>query len=436
MPSSRRNFIKQSALAAGGLITAPAILSKSSGFLPSDTITVGLIGCRNMGFFDLQNCLKQEGVVCGALCDVDNEVLGRRAMDVEEEFGVKPKLYRDFRELLADPGIDAVVIGTPDHWHSLMTIMACEAGKAIYVEKPLANSIAECEAMVAAVRRTGSIVQVGQQQRSGQHWKDVVHYVQAGNIGQIRRVEVWANFAYGKGNPRIPNPAVPAHLDYELWQGPAAIRPYNPNRLHGAWRHTWNYGGGLLTDWGVHLLDIVNWAMGFKTPKQIMASGGIYQYPDNLIETPDTLDVVYDMEDYVLHYSHVAGKELGKFGRSYGIAFMGTDGVAVVNRQGWEVYGKSGNTNQEVIKTFAEGKDSNHLEHAADFIQAIRDNRDPVCPIEMGRNAAAIAQYGIISYRSGQTIRPAAGTEGLLIQPELRPFFKPTYRSPWIFPHW
>lgn len=436
MPASRRTFIKQSALAAGGLLTAPAILSKTSGFLPSDTITVGLIGCRSMGFFDLQNCLRQEGVVCGALCDVDREVLERRAKDVEEEFGVKPTLYRDFRDMLADPGIDAVVIGTPDHWHSLMTIMACEAGKAVYVEKPLANSLAECEAMVAAVRRNESIVQVGQQQRSGMHWKDVVEYVQSGAIGRVRRVEVWANFAYGKGNPRTPNQPVPTNLDYELWQGPAASRPYNPNRLHGAWRHTWNYGGGLLTDWGVHLLDIVNWAMGYKTPTQVMASGGIYQYPDHLIETPDTLDVVYDMEDYVLHYSHVAGKELGKFGRTYGIAFMGTDGVAVVNRQGWEVYGKAGNTEQEVIKAFAEGKDSNHLAHAADFIQAIRENRDPICPIEMGRNAAAIAQYGIISYRSGQAIRPAVGTEALLLQSELRPFVKPTFRSPWIFPHW
>lgn len=436
MFSSRRKFIKQSALAASGLITAPAILSKTSGLLPSDTITVGLIGCRSMGFFDLQNCLRQEGVVCGALCDVDGEVLAGRAKDVEEEFGMSPKLYRDFRDLLADPGIDAVVIGTPDHWHSLMTIMACEAGKAVYVEKPLANSLAECEAMVAAVRRNESIVQVGQQQRSGQHWKDVVEYVQSGAIGQVRRVEVWANFAYGKGNPRIPNQAVPTHLDYELWQGPAASRPYNPNRLHGAWRHTWNYGGGLLTDWGVHLLDIVNWTMGYTTPRQVMAAGGIYQYTDHLIETPDTLDVVYDMEDYVLHYSHVAGKELGKFGRTYGIAFMGTKGVAVVNRQGWEVYGTSGNTEQEVVKAFAEGKDSNHLEHANDFIQAIRENRDPSCPIEMGRNAAAIAQYGIISYRSGQAIRPAAGTKGLLLQSELRPFVKPPFRSPWIFPHW
>lgn len=404
--------------------------------MPSDTISVGLIGCRSMGFFDFRNCLQQEGVVCGGLCDVDANVLSDRARDIEEEFGQTPNLFQDFREMLADPGIDAVVIGTPDHWHCLMTIMACEAGKAVYVEKPLANSLGEVEAMVAAVRRFDSIVQVGQQQRSGAHWKEVVEYVRNGTLGQVRRVEVWANFGYGKGNESIPDQAVPSHLNYDMWLGPAPVRPYNSNRLHGAWRHYWDYGGGLLTDWGVHLLDIVNWAMDYRDPASVSAYGGIYQYADRMIETPDTLDVIYDMKDYILHYSHSAGTEPGKFGRRYGIAFQGSEGVLVVNRQGWEVFGPAKDTDQPVVKEFASGVDSNHLAHAADFIQAIRENRDPVCTIESGRNAAAIAQYGVLAFRGKTSVHPSDGINTLKENSTLAGLITPDYRGPWTFPHW
>ena len=432
MNQSRRTFLRQGGLLAGGLIAAPALLARSA---PSDTIRVGLIGCRNMGFGDLSNCLQQENVICGGLCDVDEEVLMRRAKDIEETYGIKPPLYRDFRKMLEDPELDAVVIGTPDHWHCLITIMACEAGKAVYVEKPLANSIAECQAMVSAVRHHGSIVQVGQQQRSGQHWQDVAAYVQSGKLGQIRRVMVWGNFAYGKGNPRIPNVAVPKNLDYNLWLGPSAHIPYNPNRLHGAWRHTWAFGGGLLTDWGVHLLDIVLWTMKSSLPKRVSAFGGIYQYPNNLIETPDTLDVTWDMGTYNLTWSHVAGNELKQFGRTYGIAFMGADGVLVVNRQGWEVQAPNG-AESDLLKPFEVGKDSNHLAHAADFIQAMRENRDPICNIEAGRDAAVLAQYGIVALRSGQTLTMGDDPYDLSHQPDAQAFAKPTYHSGWTFPHW
>ncbi len=435
MNATRRDFLRKTSLATGGLLLGPSLLAQSSR-APSDTLRVGLIGCRNMGFGDLENCLKQPGVICGGLCDVDDEVLQRRAKDIEKIYGIKPPLYRDFRQMLDDPELDAVVIGTPDHWHCLMTVMACEAGKAVYVEKPLANSIAECETMVRAVRHFGSVVQVGQQQRSGTHWKTVVDYVSEGKIGQVRKVMVWGNFAYGKGNPNGPSQPVPAHLDYNLWLGPAPEQPYHPNSLHGAWRHSWAFGGGLLSDWGVHLLDMVLWAMGNTTPRRVMASGGIHRYEQHLIETPDTLDVIWDMGNYNLLWSHMGGEEQGHFGRNYGIAFVGSDGTLVVNRQGWEVLGQASGAKQTILKPFEAGKDSHHLEHAADFVAAIRENRDPICNIELGRDAAVLAQYGLVAHRSGSTLRPTAKIGDFSHQPEVMPFVKPSYRSPWVFPHW
>lgn len=435
MTTPRRQFLKQSGLMAAGLMSAP-LWSMGKPLAPSDTVRVALIGARNMGFFNLENCLQVDGVVCPAICDVDQHVLTEKQAQVEQMTGTRPKGYGDFRKVLEDPEVDAVIIGTPDHWHCLMAIMACEAGKAVYVEKPMANSIAEAEAMVRAVRRTNAVLQVGQQQRSGPHWQEAVAYVQSGKLGKIRQVKVWGNFEYGRGNPTVPNEPVPTHLDYDMWLGPAPVRPYNPNRLHGAWRHTWDFGGGLVTDWGVHLLDVVMWAMGSRMPERVSAMGGIYQYQDRMIETPDTLDVTWDMGDYTLQWSHFAGEQPGMFGRNYGIAFLGNDGTLVINRGGWEVLGEAGQLpeHQQSLKPFVEGITSNHLAHAQNFIAAIREGAAVNCPVEAGRDAAAIAQLGTLALRTGLTLQPAGNLDRLSGMPELQGLYQPEYRKPWAFP--
>ncbi|GAB4420230.1 MAG: Gfo/Idh/MocA family oxidoreductase [Bacteroidia bacterium] len=433
--SSRRHFLKQSgaALAAAGLSIPQVLASAPRRMAPSDTLRIGLIGCRNMGFGNLEGHLRQPGVVCGGLCDVDSEVLDRRAADVERLTGQRPPVYGDFRKMLEDKDLDAVIIGTPDHWHCLMMVQACEAGKHVYVEKPMANSIAECARMTQAARYYQRVVQVGQQQRSGEHWQRVVDYVRSGKLGQIRRVQVWANFDYGKGQPRVPDQTPPATLDYDMWLGPAPAQPYNPSRTHGSWRHQWDFGGGLLTDWGVHLLDIVLWAMDVKgAPRAVSASGGIFAYPDRAIETPDTLDVAYDMGGWNLTWEHTGGTQRGIYGRNYGIAFFGNLGTLVVNRAGWEILPQSegGRYLTEAIPPQA-GVESNHERHAIDFIAAIREGRDPRCTVEMGEAAAFYAHLGNIALRTGSR---------LVWNPDTRTFGKnkaanalltPTYRKPW-----
>lgn len=265
---SRRDFLKSvGALAATG-VASPLIGGTKHRFSAwqgaSDKLQVALIGCRGMGWYNLTDSLRVKGVECVALCDIDRNILESRAAELQRMTGFRPYIYNDYREVLERQDIDAVIIGTPDHWHCLQMVDACSAGKHVYVEKPIANSIAECDAMVAAARRWGRVVQVGQQQRSGNHWHEMKQYIDSGKLGKISHVNVWANFGYCN----ITNPAKdstpPAHVDFDMWLGPAPKRTFNEARFHGSWRMFWDYGGGLLTDWGVHLLDMALWGMNVK----------------------------------------------------------------------------------------------------------------------------------------------------------------------------
>lgn len=441
MHVSRRAFLARSgrALAAAGLaagVPAPFAAAAARSVAPSDTVSVGLIGCRSMGFGDLKNVLAQPGVVCGGLGDVDAAVLEERAAEVERLTGRRPKLHRDFRQLLDDPEVDAVIIGTPDHWHCLQTVYACEAGKDVYVEKPMANTIAESALMVQAARRYGRVVQVGQQQRSGAHWQDVVGLVRSGRLGTLRQVRLWANFAYGAGQPRVPDGPAPAGVDYDLWLGPAPQRAFNPNRFHSAWRFVWDYGGGLMTDWGAHLLDIPLWALQIDgPPRSVSAVGGIFAYPDHHIETPDTLAVVYEMDGFNMVWEHHGGLQSGPYGRHYGVAFVGGNATLVVNRNGWELLPEK-REDRPLVEAIPlqEGIPSNHAAHAADFVARIRDRGEPVCPVEAGYRAALYSHLGNIAHRTGSRLVWDAGAHRFEGNEAANALVAPTYRAPWKLP--
>ena len=254
-----------------------------------------------MGWADINAVIKNPGVECVALCDADRNVLDKRAAGFASK-GIQVKTFGDYRRILDDKDIDAVVIGTPDHWHCLMMAEACEAGKDVYVEKPIGNSIAECRAMVAAQERYKRVVQVGQWQRSQKHFRDAVDFVHSGKLGKIGLVKVWGYFNYGDPVLKQPDSAVPAGVDYDMWLGPAIRRPFNPNRFHGSFRWFWDYAGGIMTDWGVHLLDYA--LLGMKAagapanaaPVRVSASGAMMRNPG--AETPDTLTTLFEYEGF------------------------------------------------------------------------------------------------------------------------------------------
>lgn len=222
MSINRREFLKKTSLSAAGAGLFTILPSSVWGakVAPSDQINVGLIGCRNHGFSILSHHLTNEGINCVALCDVDENVLNSRAEDVKDSYGQEPRRYKDFRRMLEQQDMDAVIIGTPDHWHCLNFVYACQAGKDIYVEKPLANTIAECDIMVRATSRYNRVVQVGQQQRSNLAFKESIDLVKDDVIGKLRKVNIWANFNYGIGATPAEDEPVPDGVDYDMWLGP------------------------------------------------------------------------------------------------------------------------------------------------------------------------------------------------------------------------
>jgi predicted dehydrogenase len=433
---SRRTFMKNSGSLLAGAAMQPLMSTKlNAGIGANDKLNVALIGCRGMGMYNLTDHLKQPGIECIALCDVDQNILQERAKTVHELTGKKPQLVNDYRRVIDNRDVDIVIIGTPDHWHCLPLVDACEAGKDVYVEKPLANSIAECQVMLKAARKWNRVVQVGQQQRSGQHWQDVVGLVRSGKLGTIRKIKTWGYFGYGKGNPKVPDSPVPEGVDYNTWLGPAPQHAFNKNRFHGSWRHFWHHGGGLLTDWGVHLLDIPLWAMNVKVPRAVMASGGIYSYPENAIETPDTLNVLYDFGNFTLEWDHAGGLSKGIYGRHYGVAFIGNNGTLIANREGWEVIAESeNNTDKTEIIPLQPADDDTHEKHVRNFVACVKSRENPVCEIEAGHDVALVAHIGNIAYRTGHQLHWDERKGQFKNDREANEYLKPAYRAPCKFP--
>ena len=329
---NRRNFIKTSSLSAVGAVAATK-LSGSRVTGANDRLTCGFIGVGGMGRSNLRDFLKSEVVEVAAVCDVWQPNV-ERAIQMTQG---KASGCSDFRKVIDRKDIDVVVISTPDHWHAYLTILACQAGKDVYVEKPLAHNIREGRKMVEAARKFNRVVQVGTQQRSGRHYKEVVETVQSGKLGKISRVAAW-NFRnespHGIGN--FPDSEPPPGLDYDMWLGPAPKRPFNPNRFIFSFRYFWDYAGGDATDWGVHHIDMVQWAMNQRAPRKVSAFGSKYYVQDNR-ETPDTLELIYEYSNFMLTYSNRILNANPLNGRSYGIAFYGTDATLVVDRAGYEI---------------------------------------------------------------------------------------------------
>jgi predicted dehydrogenase len=438
MTINRRTFIKSSAALAAGMAvpaTATAFLSTTStsrATPPGDIINVGLIGCRSMGWSDLSDFLQHKEVRCLALCDIDKNILSARAEELTKSQGKKPDTYGDYRELLDRKDIDAVIIGTPDHWHCLQFVDACKAGKDVYVEKPLANSIAECDAMVSAAKKYNRIVQVGQQQRSGTLWHEMIEYLRSGKLGKISKAHVWANFNYAGMAPLGPDAPVPQGIDFETWLGPTPKVTFNPQRFHGSWRMFWNYGGGLITDWGVHLLDMALWGLDVKTmPVKTLASGGKFLLPGGAHETFDTMSVKYQFENFLIEWENNAGVETGPYGKNYGVLFRGTNGTLVANRDEWEIYPE--NDRVQPVKVKTDGKD--HLTHVTNFLECVKTrNRETACTVENGSLCAKYAHIGNIGVRIGGAALIYDDKANRFDIAQANKYIRPLYRSPWKFP--
>lgn len=404
----RRKFLQSGStfLAGAGLATMlPSdLFSIKKSIAASDKIRIGAIGIKGMGWADLSALLKDPRAQCIALCDVDKSVLDSRAAELGKTNN-KFSTENDYRKLLDNKDIDAIVIGTPDHWHCKIMADAVAAGKDVYVEKPAGNSIAECREMVAAQQKYNKAVQVGQWQRSNKHFADAVAYVHSGKLGNIRLVKAWAYQGWMKAIPVLPDAAVPPGVDYTSWLGPATKRPFNPNRFHFNFRWYWDYAGGLMTDWGVHMIDYALLGMKASTPKSIIAAGGKFAYPDDASETPDTLTAVFEFDGFNLQWEHATGIDGGPYGRTHGVAYIGNNGTLVVDRGGWEVIPENGKDKVERVP-LQPASDDGLLLHTRNFLDVIQSRKleDLKAPIQAGAHVATVCQMGNIAYRTGKKL--------------------------------
>lgn len=440
MKNSRRYFLNQTTAAAAGLTFLPGTIYPSI-FTPSDTINVGVIGANGMGWSDVRSMLHNENVRCIALADVDQSVLDRRKKDYSEIHTNEVKLHSDYRQLLENDDIDAVIIGTPDHWHCKIMVDALEAGKHVYVEKPLANSIQECYIMEKAAQKYKKVVQVGQWQRSGTHYQRAIELVRSGDLGNIRTVKVWAYQGWMKPIPVKPDSNPPEGVDYSMWLGPAPKRAFNPNRFHFNFRWYWDYAGGLMTDWGVHEIDIALFAMEVNAPKSVTATGGKFAYPDDASETPDTLQAIFEYEHFTMLWEHATGIDGGNYGRTEGIAFIGNNGTLVVNRGGLELIPEEETKNG--VRQFKmpdipdQSRRGNYLDlHTTNFVEAIRKN-DPalaVCAPSSGSTAAINAHMGNVAYRTGRKVHWDDQTHTFKNDDEATAMIRAEYHNGWKLP--
>ncbi|MEZ5103147.1 MAG: Gfo/Idh/MocA family oxidoreductase [Draconibacterium sp.] len=406
MKSNRRDFIKKTAVAAAAVSVTPTLLNACAS--PAEKVNVALIGCRSMGWSDLTSFLKDgNNVECLALCDVDKNILDERAADVEKMTGKRPQTFGDFRKILENPDIDAVILGTPDHWHATMMIMALQAGKHVYVEKPMGHSIDECNEMVAAQKKyPKSIVQVGMWQRSSKHWFEASDIVKSGLLGDVHLVKAWIYKGYDNPYPVMPDTEAPDYVDYDMWLGPAPKRPFNANRFHYNFRWWWDYAGGAMTDWGVHLLDFALYGMDAGMPESISPGGGIFYNEPGAIETPDIQQALYNYPKHTMIWECGLNPGIGPWGRGHGVAFVGQKGTLVVDRGGWETMPDN---NAAEKKPFFEGKVQKNYgdgldEHVQNFLKCIREGGTPNATVEIGAKTAIVSEMGNIAYRVGKRI--------------------------------
>lgn len=446
------NFTRRSFLAAGAAVAARGLLAPPAAVGANDRIRLGVIGCGGICMADLGCFLQNREVEVPVVCDVDDARIRNGVDLVEAQRGKAPEAVKDFRRVIERKDVDALLVCTPDHWHALPTVYGCQAGKDVYVEKPLARTIDEGRAMREAARQNKRVVQMGTQRRSMAMYADAAEFVRSGQLGKVRTVRAWAYLDWVGGIGSPPDGPAPAGVDYDLWLGPAPLRPFNPNRFHFNFRWHWDYAGGLMTDWGVHLLDICLWAMGDQPLLRVTSAGGKRVVDDNT-ETPDTQFTLYDFPDYNLIWEHQVAGGIGPNGRSWGMYFSGTEGALLIDDTGWEIIPEPKREKLKALPQSPAGPGETgpvfpHLggakrpaspdgrpAHVRNFLDCILSRKDPAMDIDTAHYVSTVAHLGNLALRSQSEIHWDMETEVVKDNPAADALVGGTYRAPWTLPY-
>jgi predicted dehydrogenase len=408
---SRRRFLRRAGSVAAA-IALPALVDHPV-LGANERVTMGVIGCGGQGSFDMAQLGRTGRVDYAAACDVFSPHRER----ARKKAGAACASYNDFRKLLDRKDIDAVNIGTPDHWHTLIAIAACQAGKDIYCQKPLTLTIAEGQALVRAVRRYDRVFQTGSQQRSSSNFRYACELVRNGRIGKLQ--EIKTHVGRNPAGNSAPDADPPAGLDWNLYLGPARKVPFNPLRFTWNFRWFYDYSGGNLTDWGAHHNDIAQWGLGMDRsgPVKIDSSG---KFP-----TRGLFDTALD---YSVTYTYANGVKLTCDDKGNGVTFHGTDGMIYVNR------GALSSQPEDIVKAPIE-KDEVHLyesaNHYANFVDCVASRKRPSCDVETGHRSVSVCHLGNISIRLGRSIRWDPRREVIVGDDEASRWLSRPMRGPW-----
>ena len=426
---NRREFLKKTSALGAGLTVLPGGL-RAGPDAPSNQLNICLIGSGWYGMVDLKAAFKVGGVHCLAICDVDSEHLTSSAEKVLELQGSSPKTFKDYRDLLEVPDLQAVIIATPPHWHALPFLAALDKKLDIYCEKPVAYDIREGQVMVeAAKKQKESIIQIGFQRRMSQAFREARDFIQQGNIGRIIQVDVQIHYPAKLKDP-TPQPP-PASLDWDAWCGPAPKLPYSPQIGHFSWRLEKEYGNGHLVDWGIHYIDMVRWILNENMPKSVQAFGGIYHLK-NKITTPDSLTANFEFETCPVTWRHrLWGAKEFTPEISNGILFYGEAGTVFANDRRWTfIPNKDGAEAQE-----HEARSDAGTAILADFLNAVKSRKKPLIIPEDGFFSTATVQLGMIAYETGHALSWDAESGQISDNPAGADLLKREYRTPWKHPY-
>jgi len=450
---NRRQFIQQSRdLGIGTAAFTILGNARSARATPAnDKVVLAAVGCGGRSSGLIQGFLERGDCEYAYACDPNTPRAESKANQIEQLQGKAPKIVADFREALEDKTLDAIVSATPDHWHALSTVWACQAGKDVYVEKPPTHNCWEGQQMVKAARKHERIVQCGFQNRSAPYNMTAKRFLDEGKLGTIHLCRIYNQKPPWGMCPKVPDSEAPKGLDWNIWNGPAPAHPYNTS-MHRCWHHLWRYSGGDIANDASHQIDLARWLLDIDIPQSVYSTGGRYATdPQQLVaETPDTQIALYDYDKLLVSF------ELTLFGpyilktdgvvrqsdmfpywmqNSTRIEIFGTEGMMVVGRHGggWQVFVRP-KDRQPVVKQQSYGRFPDP-EHKENFVQAIRSRQLPSADVENGHLSCLLIHYANISYRlGGQKLVIDQDSQHILDNPQAMELFRRSYRKPWVIP--
>jgi predicted dehydrogenase len=411
---------------------------------------VGLIGCGWYGKCDLLRLIQVAPVEVVSLCDVDRKMLAEAAglVATRQVSKKKPRTYGDYRQMLKEKDLDIVLVGTPDHWHSLPMIAAVEAGADVYVQKPISVDVLEGQAMVAAARKHKRVVQVGTQRRSTPHLveaRDTI--IKEGKLGKVGLVEVYCYY-HMRAQDNPPDEAPPENLDYEMWTGPAPMRPYNKLVHPRSWRAFMEYGNGIVGDMCIHMLDMVRWMLGLGWPKRVSSTGGILVQKNSKANITDTQTATFDFGDMNVVWQHRTWGESPDPKYPWGATIYGDKGTLKASVMGYDFIPQGGGDpiHKDVtyeLEKYPEDKTEKDLEthvaaanraHQHDFLRAIASRGKPVADIEEGHISTTSCILANLSQQLGRSLTWDSQTQRVVGDEEANKRLRRPYREPWVHP--